>query len=68
MAQVLPGELVALLTITVLGIYLLLGMRRFYSQGWRRTVARFIGVAVLYTVICVFPAFIGIFVASILYG
>jgi len=68
LAQILPGEVLAWLTLTVLGMYLLLGMRRFYSQGWRRTIARFIGVAALYMVFCVFPVFIGIFIASILYG
>lgn len=68
LAQMLPGEVVALLTLTVLGVYLLLGMRRFYCQSWRRTTIRLIGVATLYTAFCVFPAFMGILVASILYG
>ncbi|MDE2183334.1 MAG: DUF3667 domain-containing protein [Alphaproteobacteria bacterium] len=68
LAQILPGEMVAWATLAALGAYLVLAMRRFYAQSWAWTGVKFLSVAALYTVFCVFPAMIGIFLASIFYG
>ncbi len=68
LAQVLPGDVVAWLTVGVLGLYLLLAMRRFYRQNWFWTAAKFATVSTLYLVLFVFPAVIGIFIASVFYG
>ncbi|MDE1988045.1 MAG: DUF3667 domain-containing protein [Alphaproteobacteria bacterium] len=68
LAQVLPGALVARLTLAVLGLYLLLAMRRFYGQSWARTAVTFIAVSAVYTIFCVGPAMLGIFLASEFYG
>jgi Protein of unknown function (DUF3667) len=68
LAQILPGALVARLTMGVLGLYLILAMRRFYGQSWSRTAVKFIAVSAVYTIFCVGPAMLGIFLASEFYG
>ncbi len=68
LAQLLPDGAVAWLVVAALGVYLFLAMRRFYAQSWWWTGAKFAAVSGLYTVFFVFPAMIGILVASIFYG
>ncbi len=58
----------ARLTVGVLGLYLLLAMRRFYGQSWSRTAVKFIAVSAVYTIFCIGPAMLGIFLASEFYG
>lgn len=62
-AQVVAGEVVLWGAVIVLAAYLLLAMKRFYSQAWFWTGAKFAAVSVLYTLFFVLPAF-GLVVAA----
>ncbi|HKD21432.1 MAG TPA: hypothetical protein VKB71_05440, partial [Rhizomicrobium sp.] len=68
LAQILPGAVVAGFGSLVLGLYLLLAMKRFYGQGWFWTGAKFVTVAFFYITIFVLPALATIIVLSMLYG
>ena len=68
LAQLVSGEAVAWLFIAVVCTYLLLAMKRFYAQNWLRTGLKFAGVAFIYTVFVLLPAFGGLLAASVIYG
>jgi len=65
-ARIVPGEAVGWLTLTAVGLYILLAMRRFYRQGWVWTVAKFAGVSLVYGVFMLGPAVLAVLTASIL--
>jgi hypothetical protein len=64
LAQFLSGTLVFLFTMAVLGIYILIAMKRFYEQNWFWTVFKFLTVSAIYTVVFLFPALLTVFVIS----
>ncbi|MBU6298501.1 MAG: DUF3667 domain-containing protein [Alphaproteobacteria bacterium] len=68
LAQLLAGAIVAWMAVVLLSFYLLLAMRRFYAQNWFWTGAKFVAVSALYFVFFIFPAVIGILIASVFYG
>ncbi len=65
-AQLLPGDWVAVLTLGGLALYLLLAMKRFYGESWRKSGLKFAGVAGIYTVFVLLPVLVGTLVASML--
>lgn len=68
LAQIIAGETALLLMSVVLALYLLLAMKRFYAQSWWWTVPKCLAVLSLYTFFCIFPAFAGVIVASVMWG
>jgi hypothetical protein len=68
LAQILPGAVVATFGSLVLGLYLLLAMKKFYGQGWFWTGAKFATIAFFYVTTFVLPALATIIVLSMLYG
>ncbi|MBS0274443.1 MAG: DUF3667 domain-containing protein [Proteobacteria bacterium] len=60
LAQVLAGGTVAWLLFFAIGIYIFIGMKRFYKQGWAITTAKFAGVSFIYTCFFLLPALGGI--------
>lgn len=56
-AQFMPNEVVLWAAVAVMGVYLLLAMRRFYGQNWAWTGAKFVAVSVLYGAVFLLPAF-----------
>lgn len=56
LAQVAPGETVALLLLAVLTVYLFLAMKRFYKQGWLITTVKFVLISGIYTLFFLLPA------------
>jgi len=65
-AQALPGDWVAVPTLGGLALYLLLAMKRFYGESWRRSGLKFVGVAGIYTAFILLPVLVGTLVASML--
>ncbi|HVT23719.1 MAG TPA: DUF3667 domain-containing protein [Rhizomicrobium sp.] len=65
LVQVLPGPLVALLTLLGLGAYLLFAMKRFYGQGWLRTTIKFAASMAIYLIFILGPAVVIVVVMSI---
>jgi hypothetical protein len=68
LAQVAPGESVALLLLAVLALYIFLAMKRFYKQGWLTTTFKFIVISGIYTLFFLLPAMAGILMRSFLGG
>ncbi len=68
LAQIFPGEAVLWLAVAVLGLYLLLAMKRFYGQSWLWTGLKFAAVSVLYIFVFVLPAFGGVIAAAAYWG
>jgi len=68
LAQVAPGESVALLLLAVLALYIFLAMKRFYKQGWLTTTFKFIVISGIYTLFFLLPAMAGILMLSFLGG
>ena len=66
--EAISGDFVVWLVAGVLGLYLLLAVKRFYRQSWLWTVLKTASIGVLYTTFFVLPAFAGIIVLSVLYG
>ncbi|MBS0276440.1 MAG: DUF3667 domain-containing protein [Proteobacteria bacterium] len=60
LAQVLSGGIVAWLLFFAIGLYVVIGMKRFYHQGWGVTVLKFGTVSFLYTCFFLLPALGGI--------
>jgi hypothetical protein len=60
LAQILPGGTVAWLLFVAIGIYIFIGMKRFYAQGWTITTAKFATVSFIYTCFFLLPALGGI--------
>jgi hypothetical protein len=65
LVQLLPGAIVALLTLFGLGAYLLLAMKRFYGQGWVRTTVKFLASMAIYLIFILGPAILIVVVMSI---
>ena len=55
-SQVLPGGLVAKLFFLLIAVYLLVGLKRFYGQGWVASAAKFTALSFMYVVFCLGPA------------
>jgi len=66
LAQILSGEAVALLTISAIGIYIFIAMKRFYKQGWFWTTVKFLTVSFIYTCFFLLPALAGVLVLGFL--
>ena len=60
LAQVLTGGTVAWLLFFAIGIYIFIGMKRFYAQGWAVTTAKFAAVSFIYTCFFLLPTLGGI--------
>jgi hypothetical protein len=67
-AQVLPSELVLWVAVAVMGVYMLLAMRRFYGQNWLWTGTKFVAVSFLYGVVFLLPAFALVMFAATVWG
>jgi hypothetical protein len=67
-AQILSGDLVLWAAVAVLGLYMLLAMRRFYGQNWFWTGAKFTAVSVLYGTFFLLPAFGLVILAAVMWG
>jgi hypothetical protein len=67
-AQVLAGGLVAELVFLAIGLYLLVGIKRFYEQRWIISVVKFIVVSFIYTVFILAPALAFVLVTGIIEG
>jgi predicted RNA-binding Zn-ribbon protein involved in translation (DUF1610 family) len=67
-AQFLPADPVLWTAVAVLGLYLLLAMRRFYGQNWFWTGAKFAAVSFLYGTFFLLPAFGLVIVAAVMWG
>lgn len=68
LAQLLPGMLVARLTLVVLAVYFFLSLKIFYGQSWLRTGVKFAGISVTYAVFFLVPALAFALFASVLAG
>lgn len=68
LAQLMSDTTVAWLVVAVLGLYLLLAVRRFYAQNWFWTCLKSACIGVVYATVFVLPAFVGIIVLSVIYG
>ncbi|MEI9885061.1 MAG: DUF3667 domain-containing protein [Rhizomicrobium sp.] len=66
LAQVFPGEWIALALFVVLSVYIFLAMKRFYEQGWFLTAVKFVFISGIYTIFCLLPALAAVFVLSVL--
>jgi hypothetical protein len=60
LAQFLTGDIVAWLLFFAIGIYIFIGMKRFYKQGWTITAAKFATVSFVYTCFFLLPTLGGI--------
>jgi hypothetical protein len=60
LAQFLAGDMVAWLLFFTIGIYIFIGMKRFYGQGWTITSLKFATVSFIYTCFFLLPALGGI--------
>lgn len=67
-AQILPGGLVAWSVFALMGLYLLLAMRRVYGQNWLWTGAKFATIGTIYCLFFLFPAFVAILALSVFGG
>jgi hypothetical protein len=68
LAQVAPGETVALLLLAVVTLYIFLAMKRFYRQGWLMTIVKFVLISGIYTLFFLLPAMAGILALSFFGG
>lgn len=67
-AQVLAGSLVAKLIAAAIGLYLLVGMKRFYAQRWPITTVKFLSLSFIYSIFVLLPALIFIVVTGVISG
>ena len=67
-AQFLPGGTVAWGVVLLLGLYLLLALRRVYGQGWAMTGVKFAAIGFVYSMFFIFPAFVVILALSVFDG
>lgn len=65
LVQLLPGAIVALLTLLGLGAYLWMAMKRFYGQGWLRTTVKFVAAMAIYLIFILGPAIVIVVLMSI---
>jgi len=68
LAQIAPGETVALLLLAVITLYIFLAMKRFYKQGWFITAVKFVLISGIYTLFFLLPAMAGILALSFFGG
>jgi hypothetical protein len=66
LAQFLSGETVAWLLFFAIGIYIFIGMKRFYNQGWAITTTKFAAVSFIYTCFFLLPTLGGIMLLGFL--
>jgi hypothetical protein len=66
LAQVLSGDMVAWLLFFAIGIYIFIGMKRFYAQGWAITTTKFAMVSFIYTCFFLLPTLGGIMLLGFL--
>jgi hypothetical protein len=67
-AQILAGGFVAWLVFGAVGLYLLLAMKRFYSQGWVISVIKFGALSFIYMIFFLMPALVFVLVTGIIEG
>ena len=67
-AQILSGGGVARLFFAGVALYLLIGIKRFYDQGWIITVFKFATVSFIYTIFFLMPALAFVLVTGIIEG
>lgn len=68
LAQIAPGETVALILLGVVTVYIFLAMKRFYKQGWLITTVKFFLISGIYTLFFLLPAMAGILALSFFGG
>lgn len=68
LAQAVPGEWVAWLLFGVVSLYIFLAMKRFYEQGWFKTTLKFVLISGIYTIFCLAPAMLVVFLLSMFGG
>jgi hypothetical protein len=68
LAQVAPGETVALLLFAVVTLYIFLAMKHFYRQGWLMTIVKFVLISGIYALFFLLPAMAGILALSFFGG
>lgn len=68
LAQVLSGGIVAWLLFFAIGVYIFVGMKRFYGQGWIITTTKFATVSFIYTCFFLLPTLGAIMVWGFLGG
>jgi hypothetical protein len=66
LAQFLDRGLVLLAVLGAIWLYLILAMKRFYAQGWGRTLAKFFLASTVYCAVFLLPAVAAIFAFSLL--
>jgi hypothetical protein len=66
LAQVMAGEMVAALLFFAISIYIFIGMKRFYNQGWTISTLKFAAVSFIYTCFFLLPTLGGIFLLGFL--
>lgn len=66
LSRLLPGGAVGWIAVLCIGGYLLLAMKRFYRQNWLWTGAKFAAISILYPLLVLLPACIGIVVLALL--
>jgi hypothetical protein len=67
-AQFLPQLVLLPLLFAVMSLYLLLAMKRFYGQGWPKTVLKFAAFGFIYVSFILGPAFLGLLIVSVTYA
>jgi len=68
LAQIVPADIVAWLTLIALGVYIFIAMKRFYEQGWVWTTIKFGAVSFLYSAFFLAPALGGAIALSFFGG
>ncbi len=62
LAQLLPGETVALFVFVAIAIYIFIAMKRFYRQGRIITTLKYMTVSFIYTFVFLIPALAGVLI------
>ena len=65
-AQIMSQSVLMLLICGIMMLYLLLAMKRFYGESWRRTAMKCIAVSFVYLVLVLLPALLGLLVMSMI--
>jgi hypothetical protein len=68
LAQIMAGEAVSWIFFVAMSVYILLAMKRFYSQGWVITTVKFLLISVIYCTIFLLPAMVGVLALSVFGG
>ncbi|MGD0143957.1 MAG: DUF3667 domain-containing protein [Rhizomicrobium sp.] len=68
LAQIVPADIVAWLTLIAVGVYIFIAMKRFYEQGWVWTTIKFGAVSFIYSVFFLAPALAGAIALSFFGG